>query len=144
MMVRPGEEGVVLAVLAGGAAIAGHVASPYLLFRGGKGVATTIGVFAVLLRQWLLLPLAVWVAAARLTGYVSVGSMLFAASLPVASYLAWRGKDGAVWVLGLSAVVAVVIIYRHRSNMRRLVAGTEHRYGEQLKEAKSSDAGTSD
>lgn len=132
MLHWPPDEGLRLGILAGAGAIGGHVASPYLLFRGGKGVAVTIGVFAALLREWLLLPLAVWFLVARLTRYVSVASMALALCLPLAGWLRWRGEAGARWVLVFSLLVAVVVIFRHRSNIRRLLAGCEHRVGDTI------------
>jgi glycerol-3-phosphate acyltransferase PlsY len=101
-------------LLAGFAAVIGHVTSPYLRGRGGKGVATSAG--AVLGSHPVLLPplLAVWVAVALLSRWVALASMTAAASLPVAAYLlGFRGVD-LLWAAALAAVVVV----RHQANIR--------------------------
>ena len=133
------EHGLRPAVFAGFFAIAGHIASPFLLFRGGKGVATTVGVFGALLKGWVVLPLAAWLILAKLTRYVSVGSLAMAACLPLAAWMQWKlaGTADGEWVVGLGVLVAAVVIFRHRGNIRRLLQGQEHRYGE--REAEASD-----
>jgi len=123
------------AVFTGFFAIAGHIASPFLLFRGGKGVATTVGVFGVLLGGWIVLPLAVWLVLAKVTRYVSVGSIAMALCLPPAAWLQWKGSADAGWIVGLGAVVAAIVIFRHRGNIMRLLQGEEHRYGERKTES---------
>jgi len=111
----------------GGAAILGHVFSFWVGFRGGKGVATSAGVFLALAPLGVLAALAVWVAAIALTGYVSLGSILAALVLPFAVALTpHRGGDV---VLVFSIAIAAFVIWAHRGNMRRLLSGTENRIG---------------
>lgn len=126
----PDEAGLQLAMAAGASAIVGHIASPYLLLRGGKGVATTIGVFGVLLREWLLLPLALWFLVAKVSRYVSLGSMALGLSLPLAAWLRWRDRPGCWMVVAFSGFVAAIVLFRHRANIVRLIQGRERRYGE--------------
>jgi glycerol-3-phosphate acyltransferase PlsY len=108
-------------------AILGHVFTPFLGLRGGKGVATSIGVFAALVQYWIALPLGAYVVARRLTGYVSLGSISLAVCLPVAAWLSHRGAGARAWpVIGLASLVGALILLRHRSNIVRLLTGTEH------------------
>jgi glycerol-3-phosphate acyltransferase PlsY len=110
------------AALAAFASVAGHCWSPFLGFKGGKGVATFLGATIAL---WWPAGIAfgiVWVAAVLACGYASVGSML--ASLAMAPVL-WFGLGRIGLVYGL--VAAVLIIYRHHENVDRLRHGTENR-----------------
>ncbi|GAC1660078.1 MAG: glycerol-3-phosphate 1-O-acyltransferase PlsY [Candidatus Elarobacter sp.] len=114
--------GLVPGTLAAFAAVAGHCWSPFLGFKGGKGVATFLGAVIAL---WWPAGIAfgiVWVAAALACGYASVGSML--ASLAMAPVL-WFGLGRIGLVYGL--VAALLIVYRHRENLDRLRHGTENR-----------------
>ena len=114
------------AVCAGLAAIAGHIYPPWLGWRGGKGVATTAGVFAVLAPAAAALSTVVFVAGIVATRYVSIGSLAAMAALP--SLTAWFGAP--VPVLAGAAVAAVLVVWRHRDNMRRLRQGSERRLGQ--------------
>jgi glycerol-3-phosphate acyltransferase PlsY len=111
--------------VAGAAAVAGHVFSPFLRFRGGKGVATGAGAFAVLAPWPTLLALGVFSAALAIGRMVSLGSVLAAATLPLAAALG--GCDRAVVLSALA--VAALIVARHRGNLARIAQGAEHRIG---------------
>ncbi|MDB5296144.1 MAG: plsY, partial [Phycisphaerales bacterium] len=124
-------------LLVGFSAVAGHMFSPFLGFRGGKGVATSAGVVLGLF-PYLTLPglvaLGVWGALFARTKIVSLASIAAAVVLPVA-YLAfavalgWQPL-GPQWpVLAFTLLMAGLIAFRHRSNIARLRAGTEHRFG---------------
>lgn len=116
----------VLAALCGLAAVVGHCFPFAIGFRGGKGVATSLGVFAALSGPPVLASAGVFLAVVALTRYVSLGSMLAALVYP-AVFLA-AGGDRAV---GLVAVaLAVLIVLRHRANIGRLLSGTERKLGE--------------
>jgi glycerol-3-phosphate acyltransferase PlsY len=130
-----GEAGRWLAVAA--AAVIGHMFPVYLGFRGGKGVATGFG---AVLGVWPLLTapglaaLLTWGVTVQLSRYVSLSSIVAAASLPIYT-LAFGLIAGAGWgalgpMLVVTAALAVLVIGRHRSNLRRLLAGTEARLGE--------------
>ncbi|MBI4545424.1 MAG: glycerol-3-phosphate 1-O-acyltransferase PlsY [Gemmatimonadetes bacterium] len=109
----------------GAAAILGHVFSPYVRFKGGKGVATSAGVLLAFSPPAAGLGLLVWAALLLATRIVSLASMGAALAMPAAVY-AFRGAD---LVLGLSIALAAFVIYAHRTNIRRLLRGEEHRFG---------------
>lgn len=107
-------------------AILGHVFTPYLRFRGGKGVATSIGVFAALAHYWIALPLVGYVLVRKLTGYVSAGSIALAVLLPVAAAASRWGELSAAWPrVASGAFAGMLILVRHRENIARLVRGEE-------------------
>ena len=108
-------------VLCGILAIAGHSWSVFLAFKGGKGVATGLGVIAALMPMVTLIVFAVWFAIVYFTGYVSLGSIVGAALVPILTL--FFGLHTEFLVLGL--IAAVFIIYRHKSNIERLLNGTE-------------------
>jgi glycerol-3-phosphate acyltransferase PlsY len=110
---------------AGLAAIIGHVYPVWLRFRGGKGVATACGVFAVLIPVAVPPALAVFVAAVWLTKYVSLGSVLATVALPPMAY----AFGGPAPTVAAAVAAAAIILFRHRSNVTRLLAGTERRIG---------------
>ncbi len=107
----------------GGAAVAGHVFSVFLRFRGGKGVATAAGVLAALAPVPLLGALVVFVATALISGYVSLASVLAAVAIPL---LAWW-SESPTEILWFAGTVAVVIVIRHHSNLYRIAKGAEPR-----------------
>lgn len=115
-----------LAVACALAAILGHIFPVWLSFRGGKGVATGAGAFLPLAPLGAAAGLAVFALVLRLTRYVAVASISGALAVPVAAWL--LGASGLV--VAAAASVAVLIVWTHRTNLRRLAAGTEARIGE--------------
>jgi acyl phosphate:glycerol-3-phosphate acyltransferase len=113
------------AAAAGLAAIVGHVYPVWLHFRGGKGVATACGVFAVLTPAALAPALAVFVTTVWLTKYVSLGSVLATLTLPPIAY----AMGSSVPVIAAACGASALIVFRHRANVGRLRAGTERRFG---------------
>lgn len=111
----------------GGAAIFGHVFSVWAGFRGGKGVATSGGVFVALAPWAVLVGMLVFFGLAIPTRYVSLGSITAAALLPVAVLL--TPHQGGAALVYFSAALAVFVIWAHRSNIRRLLRGEENRFG---------------
>lgn len=120
-----GTAGAGLAVAYGLAAIAGHVWPFTLRFRGGKGVATGAGVLLALAPLTTLVALLVWIGIVSLTRYVSIGSIATATLVPLLA-LAFDAPSSTVW---FCVVVALFVWWTHRENLRRLAAGTEHRFG---------------
>jgi glycerol-3-phosphate acyltransferase PlsY len=118
------------AILCGIIAVAGHVFSVFVRFRGGKGVATASGVMLGLTPWAVLVSLAVWLVVVRASGYVSLGSMAGAIVLPVAAWLLHPLQRDIIWI---QILVALAIIWLHRANIRRLLAGTENRVGRRAK-----------
>ena len=126
----------VLWLLVGFATIAGHMFSIFLKFKGGKGVATSAGVLLGLFPYFTwagLIAIAVWIVFFLVTRYVSVASMVAVAGFPIAYVIFGRAKGWPVFaeqlpLLVFAIVVAVLIIYKHRTNIARLRAGTENRF----------------
>jgi acyl phosphate:glycerol-3-phosphate acyltransferase len=109
----------------GVSAVLGHVFSPFVGFKGGKGVATAAGMFLALAPLAVVIAIPVWAACLRLTGYVSLSSMIATTSFPVWVRLTAPAARPAFYAsLGLAAL----IIFSHRANIRRLLAGTENRF----------------
>ncbi|HEX6616732.1 MAG TPA: glycerol-3-phosphate 1-O-acyltransferase PlsY [Gemmatimonadales bacterium] len=115
------------ALVCGLVAVLGHVFSVFVGFRGGKGVATAAGVMLGLAPAALAVAAAVWVVLVYTTGYVSLGSIVAAAVFPAA--VALLEPPDQPLVLWLDVVVAAAIIWFHRGNIRRLLNGTENRFG---------------
>ncbi|GAB4178842.1 MAG: glycerol-3-phosphate 1-O-acyltransferase PlsY [Wenzhouxiangellaceae bacterium] len=115
------------AALAGFAAVIGHVWPVYFGFRGGKGAGTAVGVVAIL-APWCLAPLVVvWLVTLLATGYVGLATVLAGLSLVPSMWV--FGPRPLPGVLGALAIaLAVLLVLTHRSNLRRLLDGTEHRF----------------
>ena len=107
------------------AAALGHMYSPFTGFRGGKGVATGLGAYAVLLPGPTALAALVFLLAAALTRYVSLASILAAAARPLAG--AWMGRPAVVYTL--CGAASLLVIWKHRDNIGRLARGEENRIG---------------
>ena len=126
-MRQAGVAPLVASLACGIAAIVGHVFSVFVRFRGGKGVATAAGVMLGLAPGAVGIAAAVWGLVLLGTGYVSLASISAAAVLPFAVYLLGDPPSAAlVWV---SVLVAAGVIALHRQNIRRLLKGTENRFG---------------
>ena len=110
-----------LAIAAGAAAIVGHNWTPLLGFKGGKGVATSAGVFLGLLPWPMAVTIAAFALAVRISGHISVGSMTSAVVLPVAA-LALHEKTAYCIA---AAVAGALIIYKHIPNLKRLIQNKE-------------------
>lgn len=110
----------------GSAAIVGHMFSVWVGFKGGKGMATSAGVFLGLAPWAVLAGLALWCLLTFGTGYVSVGSIVTALALP--ALVALTPHAGGTALIWFSAALAAVVVWAHRGNIRRLVRGEEHRF----------------
>jgi acyl phosphate:glycerol-3-phosphate acyltransferase len=109
-------------------AVLGHVFPVWLKFRGGKGVATGLGAFVVIAPKAVLIAVGVFIAVAAISRYVSLGSIAGVAVFPP---LAWLIRQFHLSPVGLAliSIASLVILVKHRDNIRRLWAGTESRMG---------------
>lgn len=118
------------AVVCGLAAILGHMFTPWLGFKGGKGVATAAGVLLGIAPIAMLVALGAWLLFFFTSRYVSLASMAAAIAVPVtmavqmATTKSWDGV-----LLGFGILLAILVVVRHRTNIHRLMAGTESRVG---------------
>lgn len=110
-----------IVALAGLMAVLGHMFPIYLKFRGGKGVATGMGVFVYLSAPAILISLVVFLTTVGLTGFVSAGSLLAAGLIPLWLYLLGASKI----TIGTAASIALLIWFKHHENINRLMHGTE-------------------
>ena len=109
--------------------VLGHVFPVWLRLKGGKGVATSAGALFGLMPLAALIGVAVWVLTFEVTRYVSVASVTAAVILPFAVLgLAYAGHTNGLELFYVSLCLAVVVVFRHRSNLSRLVQGTEPRF----------------
>jgi acyl phosphate:glycerol-3-phosphate acyltransferase len=128
LFLAPDQSGIFPA-MAGLAAILGHNWPLYYGFRGGKGVATTIGVIATLVFFPALFAGIIAIISIVLTRYVSLGSLLFALGTPIFAYLLMETYQIPTMYIILSIFVAILSFWRHRANIQRLVTGTESKIG---------------
>lgn len=121
-------------VLTGLCAILGHNYSPWVGFKGGKGIATSAGVLIAMMPAAIVILLLIWLGVFLTTRYVSLASIIAAAALPLLNlWGSWyHGKiQNGEWnkpLLCFSILIAVLAIWKHRSNIRRLISGTENRF----------------
>ena len=122
-----GNGNIWFAMLAAVTVVLGHNYSIFLRFSGGKGVGTTAGAFLALAPQSLTICIGIWIIMLLLTRIVSLASMVAAVLLPVSVLLSDRllGTDTHPLVLVLSILVALLVMYKHRPNIRRLREGSE-------------------
>jgi glycerol-3-phosphate acyltransferase PlsY len=111
-------------------AVLGHMFPVWLRFRGGKGVATSVGAFALLVPRATLGAFVVFLVVALASRYVSLASVAAAFSLPVFAWFSLRDRqsEGLLTLLPI-AIASVLVIVKHHANIRRLLAGTEPRFG---------------
>ena len=121
----PGTPAENLALAAGAAAVLGHVYTCWLKFQGGKGIATSAGVGFAWAPEACAVTLAIWGIVFVSTRYVSAASMVAAVVLPVA---VWCFHYGTRMTMVMTAL-AMLAIYKHKANIRRLLDGTENRAG---------------
>lgn len=122
-----------ITVIAGICAVLGHNYTCWLKFKGGKGIATTAGVFLALAPWAVLVALVVFILAVMLTKYVSVGSIAAAIALPVT---VWIMTPQNLFLGIVSTALGALAIYKHKSNLQRLMSGTENRLGKKSEGAK--------
>lgn len=119
-------------VVAGGLlSVVGHTFSVFLNFRGGKGVATSLGVIFGLSPVIAAIALVFWAALVGVTRYISVASIIATISVPL-QMVFWRSMEVPVAYQLLAGVAALAIVLKHISNVKRLMAGTEPRIGQKV------------
>ncbi|HTT32376.1 MAG TPA: glycerol-3-phosphate 1-O-acyltransferase PlsY [Methylomirabilota bacterium] len=117
------------------AALVGHCFPVWLKFKGGKGVATAAGVFLMLSPLACALALAVFAIVVILWRYVSLGSIFAAAAMPLLMYFFWAPRHAPPLAITFGALAAaLLIIFQHRGNLQRLLAGTEPKFSLSKKE----------
>jgi glycerol-3-phosphate acyltransferase PlsY len=129
-------------ILAGAAAIIGHVWTLFAGFRGGKGVGTAFGVLLSLMPVPALITFGIWIGLVLITRIVSVGSISAALVLPVTLILQkqFYKPDISVSFVVISILTALLILFTHRSNIGRLLRGEEHRFGSQSKKERGKSS----
>ena len=109
-------------------AILGHLFPVWLRFKGGKGVATGVGSFLALAPKAVLIVLVIFVVIVAAFRYISLGSIIATAAFPVFAFLLYRSQV-TTEVFVIIGAAALLIIVKHHQNIRRLIAGTEHKFG---------------
>ncbi|SJZ54196.1 glycerol-3-phosphate 1-O-acyltransferase PlsY [Selenihalanaerobacter shriftii] len=130
-----GADVAVILIIAGLAAVAGHNWPIFLKFNGGRGVATSVGILINLLPKTVLIVFFIWLIIVLTTRYVSLGSIVGAALIPI---LAILFNNPPIYV-GLGLAIAVFVIFRHRPNIKRLLAGEENKIGWNMNVDKKDD-----
>jgi glycerol-3-phosphate acyltransferase PlsY len=113
-------------IIAGIFAVLGHNYTCWLKFKGGKGIATTAGVYLALAPWAVLVALIVFILAVLITKYVSVGSIFAAIALPLT---VWIMSPQSLFLCIVTTALGALAIYKHKSNIQRLMGGTENRLG---------------
>ncbi|MFA7405950.1 MAG: glycerol-3-phosphate 1-O-acyltransferase PlsY [Pelobacteraceae bacterium] len=113
-----------IAAWVGLAAFCGHVFSLFLKFKGGKGVATALGVFLALAPLAVAIALALFAGVMFIWRYVSLGSVSAAVAMPLAVYF----LEGSRAVTAVTFIIATIVIIRHHENIKRLLSGTENKF----------------
>jgi glycerol-3-phosphate acyltransferase PlsY len=119
----------IFGIVAAISSVLGHLYPPWLKFKGGKGVATSAGALLALTPIATLIGVAIWIIVFWLTGYVSLASMTAAILLPIVIFvLRSQDPDNGKPLVYSAVCVAAIVIWRHRSNLSRLIRGTEPRF----------------
>jgi acyl phosphate:glycerol-3-phosphate acyltransferase len=108
-------------------AMLGHIFPVWLKFKGGKGVATGVGVFLAIAWQPVLIVLVAFFIIYALTKYVSLASIIATAAFPIVAFFFIREWHDGIVLMPFIVAAAILIIAKHHQNIRRLLAGTEHR-----------------
>ena len=111
-------------VILGLVAILAHTFSCFISFKGGKGVATSLGVFLFLIPVITLILLVIFILIVYFTKYISLGSITAAFLLPIFTFFTHRDS----YLFALSIIIGIFVIYRHKTNISRLLSGTENKF----------------
>ncbi len=128
----PFEDFTVVQIIAGVAAVLGHIFSVFVNFKGGKGINTALGMLVGIAPIEISIAVGVFVIVLVVTGYVSLGSISAATAFPTTMFLRFNvfGVDIPSYhtLIAFSVGIAALLIFAHRSNIKRLLAGQEHRF----------------
>lgn len=121
--------GGIYIILLGLVAILGHTFSFFLQFRGGKGVATSLGVFLFLMPKVVGILVLVFILVVGISKYISLGSVVCAALLPILAYfMPVRDSATRIPLVIISLIVGIFVIYKHKANIQRLMEGKENKF----------------
>ncbi|MBX2825213.1 MAG: glycerol-3-phosphate 1-O-acyltransferase PlsY [Gammaproteobacteria bacterium] len=134
-------EGDLFLLVAGVLTVVGHNYSPYLGFKGGKGMATSAGFLAGLIPWSLLVCFSAWLVVFLSTRYVSLASIIAGIALPIGTWIFYPSQW---WLFAASLFLGVMSVWRHRSNIQKLRAGTEHRFGKPKVSASEAETESED
>jgi|JI10StandDraft_1071094.scaffolds.fasta_scaffold58153_3 glycerol-3-phosphate acyltransferase PlsY len=128
----PFEDETVVKLIAGASAVLGHIFSLFVNFRGGKGINTAAGMLVALAPVDVGIAAAGFLIAVTLSGYISLGSIIAAITIPLAMIFRYNilhvNIPGYHTMVYFAAAIALIVIYTHRGNIRRLASGTENRF----------------
>lgn len=120
---------LVIKILSGLSAVCGHMWTVFLDFKGGKGVATSSGVMIGLIPKSMVIVFIIWICIVSVFHYISLGSIVASTLLPVCVF--FIEKDKMLFIFTL--IMSIIIIYKHKANIKRLLSGTENKIGERIK-----------
>lgn len=121
--------GGIYIILLGLVAILGHTFSFFLQFKGGKGVATSLGVFLFLMPKVVGVLVLVFILVVGISKYISLGSVICAGLLPILAYfMPVRDDATRLPLVAISLIVGIFVIYKHKANIQRLVEGKENKF----------------
>ena len=116
-------------IIIGMAAIIGHMLSFFLNFKGGKGVATSLGVFLFLIPKVTLALFVIFVIVVYATRYISLGSIVAAILLPILTFISPLNYGIEKWpMMVMTTIIAIFVVYKHKTNIERLLKGTENKF----------------
>jgi glycerol-3-phosphate acyltransferase PlsY len=121
-------------------AVMGHTYSVFLKFKGGKGVATSLGIFLALDYRIALIGLGLFIVIVFITRYISLGSIIGMSCSPLLVIVFYRSKPEFYAYFFLTVLSAVLVIYSHRANIKRLLAGTESKFGKKISKENNLNA----
>lgn len=128
----PFEDSTVVRLIAGVTAVVGHMWSVFAGFRGGKGINTSMGMLIAVAPVELAIAAGVFLLLIGFFGYVSLGSMVAAVVIPITMFIRRNllnvNIDGYLTLICFLIALSLMVLYAHRSNLKRLVEGTEHRF----------------
>jgi glycerol-3-phosphate acyltransferase PlsY len=124
-----------LKAIIGVTAILGHTFSAFLNFKGGKGVATTLGVLIGLNPIVAAWGFGTWLVVVLITRYVSLASLCAGICLPIAFYFNSNNFNEKMWTVPIFILIAIFVFVKHTANIKRLLAGTEPKFGKKKEES---------